>query len=155
MFGKSERQKSGGEIRRGGGIVSMIGADVVIAGDVATGEELRVDGRIEGNVRCGALDQGEGGEIRGDIEAERANLAGVVSGKVTVRELVLEATARLSGDVCYQSLSIVAGARIEGRLSCRCADAAEAAPAGPGPGKARMRPETAAPVAELFAAAAE
>ena len=153
MFGKGDRQKVGGEARRGGGIVSVIGADVVIAGDVATGEELRVDGRIEGNVRCGALDQGEGGEISGDIEAETATLAGAVSGKVTVRELVIEATARLSGDVSYESLSIAAGARVEGRLSCR-SGGGDAATQRPSP-KARTAPEPQSPVEELFPAAAE
>jgi cytoskeletal protein CcmA (bactofilin family) len=155
MFGKSDRQKGGAEARRGGGILSVIGADVVIAGDVATSEELRVDGRIEGNVRCGALDQGEAGEIRGDIEAETAQLAGTVAGKVTVRALVVEATARISGDVGYETLSIAAGARIEGRLCCSSPPAAETARAQPGARRGRTPGTRDAPVAELFPAAAE
>jgi cytoskeletal protein CcmA (bactofilin family) len=154
MFGRSDRQK-GGEARRGGGILSVIGADVVIAGDVTTSEELRIDGTIEGNVRCGALDQGEGGQIRGDVHADSARLAGAVTGKVTVRELVLEPTARLSGDVSYESLSIAAGARIDGRLSCRSEGKADGPSEKPATRKGRSAPAPQTALSELFPAAAE
>lgn len=148
MFTKDKRHGAAAERPKRGGVVSVIGADVVITGDIAAADELRVDGRIEGNVRCGSLEQGAGGTIVGDIEAERARLAGNVEGKVSVGELVLESGARISGDVSYDNLSIAPGARVDGRFAHRAAltsaiDALEAStPAPKGP-------------PELFAHAAE
>ena len=146
MFGKSGRDM--GDKKRGGGL-SVIGADVVITGDVAAGDELRVDGRIDGNVRCGALDQGEGGIVAGDIEAEEGRIAGTVRGRVTVRSLVLEASARVTGDVSYESLSVAAGARVDGRFAHRGGESAAAS------AETAADPAPAEPVAELFSQAAE
>ncbi|HEX9932288.1 MAG TPA: polymer-forming cytoskeletal protein [Allosphingosinicella sp.] len=155
MFGRG--QGSSEKARRGGG-VSVVGAGMVVSGDVATEEELRVDGRIDGNVRCGALDLGEEGAIAGDIEAEEARIAGAVRGKVSARSVVLEAGARVSGDVAYESLAVAAGARVVGRLSHRGDDGAEAAPAGEvarprAPARSRAAAK-AGTVAELFPQAA-
>ena len=127
MFGKGAREL--GEKARRGGIVSVVGADMIVSGDVSTEDELRVDGRIEGDVRCGVLDLGEGGTIAGDIAAEEARLAGTVRGKVDARVIVLEAGARVTGDVVYETLAIAAGARVDGRLGHR--DGAAAAPERP------------------------
>jgi cytoskeletal protein CcmA (bactofilin family) len=144
MFGKNA--KGDGATRRAG-TVSVIGPDMTITGDARTGEDLRVDGRIEGNVSCASLDLGEGGAIEGDVEADEVRLAGSVRGRVAARAVTLEAAARVSGDVSYESLAVAPGARIEGRLGHRGGEGAARAPA----------PETrsAGAVAELFPAAAE
>lgn len=144
MFSKGRKNGTPGERPRRGGVVSVIGADVVITGDIAAADELRVDGRIEGNVRCGALEQGAGGAIAGDIAAESARIAGTVEGKVSVGTLVLEAGARISGDVSYDSLSIAPGARVDGRFAHRAALAKSATGGAAAPS-----------TTELFAQAAE
>ncbi len=149
MFGKNDRQAA--EKARRGGTLSVIGADVVVSGDIATGDELRIDGRIEGNVRCAMLDLGEDGVIRGDVEADEARIAGTVEGRIDVRALTLEASARVSGDVSYESLGIAAGARIEGRFAHRDGPAASERPARP----ARAPKTAGSAVAELFPQAAE
>jgi cytoskeletal protein CcmA (bactofilin family) len=156
MFGRS---KGGTEKGRGGG-VSVIGAGTAVSGDVATDEELRVDGRIDGNVRCAALDLGEEGAISGDIVAEEARIAGEVRGKVSARSVVLEAGARVSGDVAYESLAIAAGARVEGRLSHSGggggaqADPAIEPPMPRAPARSRSAAAKRGTVAELFPQAA-
>ena len=146
MFGKGDRQT---DKARQGGSVSVIGADVVVSGDVATAAELRIDGRIEGNVRCGRLDLGEGGAISGDVAAEEARIAGTVEGRIEVRTLTLERSARVTGDVSYESLATAAGARIDGRFAHRDGPPASK-PAGNG--KAAT---AGGDVAELFPQAAE
>ncbi|HEX8365048.1 MAG TPA: polymer-forming cytoskeletal protein [Allosphingosinicella sp.] len=137
MFGKDAKGDGAG--RRG--TVSVIGADMTISGDVRTGEELRVDGRIEGNVACASLELGEGGAIEGDVAADSVRLSGTVRGRVAARSVTVEAAGRVHGDVSYDSLTVAAGARLEGRLGHR-EGAAEAVPAG-------------GALAELFPAAAE
>lgn len=108
--------------------LSFIGPEVVVSGDVATEAQLHVDGRIEGDVKCAQLIQGIQGVIAGNIDADEARLAGTVEGVVVARTLFVEASARILGDVAYETLSIDAGAQIEGRLARRAAlglDAAE------------------------------
>ena len=108
--------------------LSFIGPEVLVSGDLATDAQLHVDGRIDGNVRCSQLVQGEAGIIAGNIQADEARIAGTVEGKVNVRILFVEASARILGDVAYETLSIDAGAQLEGRLARRAALGADEAP---------------------------
>ena len=104
--------------------LSFVGAEATIGGDFATGAQLHVEGRINGNVRAAGLCQGASGIIAGDIVADEARLAGLVEGTVNAGTLVVEATARITGDVTYETISIAAGGRIDGRLARREALAA-------------------------------
>lgn len=106
-------------IRNGTSGMSFIGPEMVVSGDMASDAQLHVDGRIDGDVRCNQLIQGDAGTIAGNIEADEARLAGTVEGKVTARSLIVEASARILGDVNYETVSIDAGAQIDGRLSRR------------------------------------
>jgi cytoskeletal protein CcmA (bactofilin family) len=99
--------------------LSFIGPDVTVSGDLAGDAQLHLDGRIDGNVRCAQLVQGSAGTIAGDIHADEARIAGTVEGKVFVGTLFIEASARIMGDVAYETISIDAGAQIEGRLARR------------------------------------
>jgi cytoskeletal protein CcmA (bactofilin family) len=99
--------------------LSFIGPEVVIGGDIATSAQLHIDGRIEGHVRCAQLCQGGSGVVAGDIVADEARLAGRVEGTVNAGTLIIEASARIAGDVTYETISIAAGARIDGRLARR------------------------------------
>jgi cytoskeletal protein CcmA (bactofilin family) len=98
---------------------SVIGPDVVVTGDITTGENLQVSGRIDGDVRCAELHQAAGSAIAGNIAANEVRLAGMVTGTVTASVVTLEATARVSGEVSYATLSIDSGARVDGRFTYR------------------------------------
>jgi len=100
-----------------GATFSVTGADVVITGDLRATVDLHIDGRIEGDVACATLVQGEGSHIVGAIQADQARLAGTVEGTLTVKTLVIEARARIKGDVSYESLSMAVGAEVDGRLT--------------------------------------
>ena len=104
--------------------LSFFGPEVIVSGDVVTTAQIHLDGRIDGNVRCAQLCQGEGGAIAGDILADEARIAGRVDGTVNAGILIVEATAKIAGDVTYETLTIAAGAAIEGRLARRQALAA-------------------------------
>ena len=101
--------------------LSFIGPEVLVSGDLATDGQLHIDGRIDGNVRCSQLVQGEAGIIAGNIHSDEARIAGTVEGQVNVRTLFVEATARIMGDIAYETISIDAGAQLEGRLARRAA----------------------------------
>jgi cytoskeletal protein CcmA (bactofilin family) len=129
----SRGRTASGTKSKGAPGLSFIAADVVVSGDISTTAQLHIDGRIDGNVSCGQLVQGEGGVVAGTITADEARLSGTVEGPVNARTLVVEATARVLGDLAYETISIAAGAEIQGRLARRDALAAgvEATTAGP------------------------
>ena len=101
--------------------LSFIGPEVTVAGSLATSAQIQIDGKVEGDVRCDLLMQGESGTVAGDIHADEVRIAGRVDGKVNARNVMIEATARISGDVAYEVISITAGAQIDGRLARRSA----------------------------------
>ena len=99
--------------------LSFIGPEVVISGDLVTSAQLHVDGRIDGHVRCAQLCEGASGIIAGDIVADEARIAGLVQGTVNAATVIVEASGRITGDVTYGTISIAAGAQIDGRLARR------------------------------------
>lgn len=108
--------------------LSIIGADVVITGNVEASGSVQLDGKVDGDVRCAALTVGAQGRVHGHIAAETAQIAGFVEGTIMVRELSVEATARIAGDMSYDSVSIASGAHVDGRVSHRRAEGAADAP---------------------------
>lgn len=100
-----------------GGTFSVIGPDVTITGDIEASVDLHVDGAVKGNIACASLVQGEGSRIEGEIKAESARLSGEVHGTVEVRDLIVLKSARLNGDVGYDTLTIEQGAAVDGRFA--------------------------------------
>ena len=103
----------------GGSTFSVLGADTAIKGDISASADLHVDGRIEGDIACAGLVQGESSEIVGGVTADSARLAGIVRGSIIARELVILRTARIHGDVHYDALTIEQGAQVDGRFAPR------------------------------------
>jgi len=87
-----------------------------IKGDVSTNGDFRIDGQLNGSIRCqGKIVVGQTGSIDGEIVCQNADLSGIVNAKVTVEELLtLKATARLKGEVNTNKLSIEPGATFTG-----------------------------------------
>lgn len=98
---------------------SIIGSDVVITGNITASVDLHVDGQVDGDLTCAALVQGEGSSIKGAITADSARLAGLVEGSIDAHMLVIERSARITGDVSYANLTIEPGAQVDGRLTQR------------------------------------
>jgi cytoskeletal protein CcmA (bactofilin family) len=105
------------------GMFSVLGADVVITGNIAATADLHIDGRVDGDVHCGSLVQGTESRINGAVKAETARLAGTIEGSVSVRQLTIERAARITGDVEYETIAIENGASIDGRLKHVAVDA--------------------------------
>ena len=114
----------------GGSTFSVLGADLAIKGDLTARADLHIDGTVEGDIACAALVQGESGTIEGAITAQSARLAGTVKGSVDAGSLVILKTARIEGDVAYETLTIEQGAQVEGKLSPKRAGEPKLAIAG-------------------------
>jgi cytoskeletal protein CcmA (bactofilin family) len=109
---------------------SVLGADTAIKGDISASADLHVDGKVEGDITCASLVQGETSEVFGTVTAEKARLSGRVHGSIVARELVVLKTAHIQGDVQYDALTIEQGAQVDGRFTPRSAQLLEPSLAG-------------------------
>ena len=100
-----------------GSTFSVIGADVVIKGDISATADLHIDGTVEGDIKCSSLVQGETSRISGSVVAETARLSGKANGSITARDLVILKSALIESDVYYDTLTIEQGAQVDGRFA--------------------------------------
>lgn len=96
---------------------SILSADLVIHGSIASEGEIQLDGTVEGDVRAGSLTIGEEANVKGEIVAETVTIRGRVQGSVRARQVQLASTARVEGDVIHATLAIESGAFFDGH--CR------------------------------------
>lgn len=115
---QAERAQIGGEDREPGHTsqVSVIGADIVITGNIEASVDLHIEGKVVGDVRCATLILGEASSIEGRIHAERVRVSGMVNGSIDTGDLAIEATARVSAEVAYERLRVANGASLEGTV---------------------------------------
>lgn len=105
-------------------VFSVIGADIVVTGNIEASVDLHIDGRVVGDVRCKTLILGEASTIMGNVSADRVRAAGAVTGSIDTNDLAIEASARVSGDVLYERIRVTNGAQIDGSLKCKSGAAA-------------------------------
>jgi cytoskeletal protein CcmA (bactofilin family) len=100
----------------GGGTV--IGASVLIKGQITSQEDLRLEGEAEGQVHVeGRLTIGAQGKVRASITARELVTAGTVDGNVNATErVVLTKDSRLTGDVKTAGIVIEDGAYFKGGI---------------------------------------
>jgi cytoskeletal protein CcmA (bactofilin family) len=120
MFSKSKESSTAAHPSRtpraNGGALSIIASDVVITGNIRAAGEIQLDGTVEGDIDCGGLTLGETGTLTGALRADHATIRGTIKGSVRARTVMLERSATVVGDVTHESISIEAGAKIDGRF---------------------------------------
>lgn len=99
--------------------MSMIGADIIITGNIEASVDLNIEGKVIGDVRCATLILGEESTVTGRIYADRVRVSGTVEGAVETKDLAIEATARVKGDVTYERLRVANGGTVEGQVKRR------------------------------------
>jgi len=121
MFSKSSNSRKGASPVAATGArstpFSIIGGDVTITGNIEASIDLHIDGKVDGDIGCAALVQGPDSSIRGHVKAKSARIGGLVEGSITADELTIEATARITGDVSYDVISIATGGKVDGQMT--------------------------------------
>jgi cytoskeletal protein CcmA (bactofilin family) len=98
---------------------AWIGQGVTIDGRVTSTQDLRIDGHVEGTIDVAQheLVLGRGSEVRGNVAARSAVIAGTVVGDVTATERIqVQATGSVQGDVHAPRLSVLDGAVVHGKV---------------------------------------
>ena len=113
MFNRKEEFKRAEEISVSNNI---IGKGSVIQGDLETHGNVRIEGKIIGNVKTKSkVAIGTDASMEGNILAQNAEIAGEVSGKVEISEtLLLKSTCIINGDIVTNKLVVEPGAVFNG-----------------------------------------
>ncbi|CCQ09384.1 COG1664: Integral membrane protein CcmA involved in cell shape determination [Pseudoalteromonas luteoviolacea B = ATCC 29581] len=96
---------------------SFLAADILIKGEIQCEGELHLDGMVEGKVCAQHIAVGESGKVKGNIEAQSVEIKGTVEGTISADKVAIEKTANVHGDVIHDTLSMEAGAVVEGSLT--------------------------------------
>lgn len=93
---------------------SIVSSDLTIKGDLVSGGDIHIDGKVHGDVRSSRVTIGETATVDGSVFAEEVVISGSVEGEILSKSVILTKSANVRGDVVHESLSIEAGASIEG-----------------------------------------
>ena len=116
IFGKEEQSMKSGRGANGETTLSIVSAGTNVTGDIECEGILKVEGRIDGNVkRARQVMVAKEGAIHGDVTAQEVVVGGVIDGNVTASDrLELQTTAVVNGEISTKSIIVMEGARING-----------------------------------------
>jgi len=125
MFGKKSEGSGGNFADK----LSIIASGAVFNGDIKTGGNLRIDGKIIGHLNIsGNTAIGKSGVVEGDIDAAVLKISGTVKGNIIVRDkLILDNTAVIEGDVKAKTLNVEDGATVNGKIEMQMKDSPDKA----------------------------
>lgn len=103
MFNNPKKTDMSEKTTTGNG-TTLISAGTTLKGDISSASDLRIDGKIIGNIQSSAkVVIGANGEVEGDITGNQADIVGKVSGNIRAKELL-----QLRGD-CIVTGNLYAG----------------------------------------------
>ena len=116
MFTTKEEKKAAEEITNS---TNVIGKGTVLDGNIETSGNIRIEGRINGNIKSKSkIALGHSSHVDGNITAQNADVEGGVKGRIEISEiLVLKATSVVHGDISTGKLVVEPGAVFNG--SCK------------------------------------
>lgn len=96
-----------------------IGKGTTVEGNIETGGNIRIEGKVNGFVRSKAkVALGPVSAVEGNITAQNADIEGDVHGKLEIAELLtLKSTAIVNGDILTGKLVVEPGASFNGNCS--------------------------------------
>ena len=99
-----------------------IGEGTIFKGNIEATGNLRIDGRVEGDIDCKAkLVLGVKSFVLGNVRAQSTEVEGTVEGTLTVSGvLALKPSAQIHGDIHTEKLIIEQGATFNGK--CQMGD---------------------------------
>lgn len=94
-----------------------LGEGVTISGKIHAAGRVQVYGTVKGEIEADDIAVGKTGRVEGSLSARNVDIRGEVGDTVVAREqIVIRATAVVTGTVTYQTIQIESGARIDGHL---------------------------------------
>ena len=93
----------------------VVGREIKLSGTISACDQLLVEGTIEADLTdCDDLQIAEMGLFKGSATIGEADIRGRFEGTLIVRNLVIRATAKVTGKIRYAQLQIERGGQISG-----------------------------------------
>jgi len=109
---KSDAAKTGS-----GSSPSLISSALHIKGNLDCTGDIELKGTVDGDVNARTVRIEDGGVVNGKILADAAHISGTVKGQIVARMIAMSGSAKVTGDILHETLSIDAGAFVDG--NCR------------------------------------
>ncbi|MCI8430097.1 MAG: polymer-forming cytoskeletal protein [Lachnospiraceae bacterium] len=116
MLGKT-RSTAAAATEPSGKISTIIGPGAVFDGNLASPENIRIDGTVNGNCNCQQkLVVGPEGTVKGNITSQSLMVSGKIDGDVLVHgKLELLSTGNIHGNITTKSLIVDEGGCFDGK----------------------------------------
>ena len=98
-------------------VLSFIGSDIEVKGNIAFNKSLRVDGAVTGKITSdtGSLVVGQTARIKGDIKVGSITVMGTVTGKIIARDRVdAFPPAKIKGNILAPVIGLEKGVEFSG-----------------------------------------
>ena len=92
---------------------SIFAQDLVVEGDATSNGPIEVQGNVVGSLRAPEITVAGSGRVEGSVVAHDLVVLGVVSGRVSARNVQLAPSAVVQADVTHEQIAIEAGAELE------------------------------------------
>ena len=103
MFTRSNSNELSARPKRSQTGLSFIGPEVVVSGSLTTSAQIQIDGKVEGDVRCDVMSQGESGVVAGDIHADES-LAPLVTVAQALKPALLASCSPMYGQLADEDV---------------------------------------------------
>ena len=94
---------------------TIIGADLLIIGNVYSQGDIQVEGEIRGDITAARVTVAKSARIAGTLVARDVIVKGTVVGSVRGNRITLHAYSKTEADILHQTLAIEQGAYFEGK----------------------------------------
>ena len=111
LGGTSKPPMTGGRT----GAPSVIGPDLIIAGNLVSKGEVQIDGEVQGDIHSSYVVIGEKARVTGSVIADEVVVRGQVMGSIRSKRVMLQSTSHVEGDIHHSALAIEQGAFFEGK----------------------------------------
>ncbi|MDM3870320.1 polymer-forming cytoskeletal protein [Porticoccus sp. W117] len=113
---------------------AMIGSTIHIKGDISGGENLVIDGKVDGTIDLSSheLSVGKSGTVKADITAKTVRIDGEVQGDISGHEKVtVSKSGNVRGNIVAPRVTLEDGAKFKGSIDMDPGNGAVAAPKAP------------------------
>ena len=102
--------------RPSAGNVIVLGAEFDVVGSIYIDARVRLEGTIDGEIRCTELDLTKVGHVRGRIVAERVTIYGtVVDGSIYANVLILRPGCSVEAEIYHRHLQLEPDSYFDGK----------------------------------------
>ena len=99
--------------------LNIIGVKTQIVGNIISSGDLRIDGKVEGDITTTSkVVIGAQSIVKGNISANDASISGNVTGNITSKQILsIHSTAEINGDISTGKIVMENGAKFNGTCS--------------------------------------